>query len=558
MSTGYRVASSLVPGPDIVNPAGSVLPLPAGALASSSPFSGAETKSVPSIAHSSYTGALALGFVHDFYNRVIVSPAAISLGNVVSAQTQNFTIWNGWLASSQTLNTITSTGTSGLTLTSPGSTPLSFTPNQTLTWTLGVSTDGDPTVNASYVFAFADGESQTLTVTGNRVTAWTSVADWSTAIKERIEHKTDVMIGWSGVEMRRALRIAPRRTFRVNSTMVDQDRRIVESSLFDWSARVWALPIFTDGQILTSAVAQGAVSIPCSTVNRDFQVGAMAMLYNGPNSYEIVAVSAISSGALGLLHPTQNAWASGTRLYPARIARLLQYPKLSRENGSLSEITAEFTIVETCDVTPNAGSASYRGYPVLELRPDESHKRDMQYARKTAIIDNATGLITVDDQANMAFPTYSHTFFLQDRAARQAFRQLLYYLQGRVGEIWVPSFVEDLSLQATVSSTSQTLIVEWSGYTRFVAEQVGRKDIRIELNNGTVLYRRITGSSESGATENISIDSPLGISVAVTDVRQINFLSLCRGNADAVEIDAYMGDGVSASAITWRVTNHDV
>ncbi|WP_428999856.1 hypothetical protein, partial [Stenotrophomonas maltophilia] len=85
---------------------------------------------------------------------------------------------------------------------------------------------------------------------------------------------------------------------------------------------------------------------------------------------------------------------------------------------------------------------------------------------------------------------------LWGRAEHTWFRSLLYTLGGRRTPIWVPSYASDLKPVAAVAGGSTSLSVEWAGYTLFGKGQPNRKDVLIELRDGTKLCRRITNAAE--------------------------------------------------------------
>lgn len=539
--------------------AASLYPYTSAYLAAGEP-SGAVTTHLPiSVANGAYGGAVAGSFaLSDWYNRMHMTPTLLALGNLVTGLSKTFKVWNAWLAQSQTLNTITAANASGITLTNPSALPITFTPNQELTWTAAISTQGSPVINATYTFAFADGETQVLAITGQRISAWALTPDWATPVSERFDFKTSVLQAWSGAEMRRALRIAPRRIFTFDVQLNAREKRYIESQLFAWSSQVWALPIWPDGQYTTAQIAQGALTIACDTVNRDFVNNGLAILIKDASVYEVVQVTSFTATTLTLTNPTQNAWPANTKLYPVRAARLTSYPKLARFNGAFATARPSFLVIDSSDWAAASGLAQYRTAPVLENSPDEGAGLELTYERETVTIDGETNAISLDDRAGMGFPTNTHSWFLQGRTARANFRALLYLLKGRQGEIWVPTYQSDLKQAAVVSSAALTIDVETCGYTLYLQNQQGRQDIRIELLNGTIFYRRVTGSIVVDAnTERLSIDSSLGQQVNTTDVRRISFMTLCRLSSDAIEMLHHnAADGLATAVTPWRAVNH--
>ncbi|MEN1720224.1 hypothetical protein AAIH56_35680, partial [Pseudomonas aeruginosa] len=89
---------------------------------------------------------------------------------------------------------------------------------------------------------------------------------------------TNILQSESAVTQRRAMRLAPRREFEANMYAVDRERQLLDMTLFGWGARIWALPIWPDVQLLQEPLAAGSLNIPCGTAGLDFRDGGLAML----------------------------------------------------------------------------------------------------------------------------------------------------------------------------------------------------------------------------------------------------------------------------------------
>lgn len=563
--TGTLASSCILPLSSGINAGAydnrTLVAYPFGGWAAQLDNAGIETLHIPSIPAFADAGTHQRSFGDDWFNRIHISQGLLTLGNVISGVTQTIGLWNAWLTAPQTLNSLTATNADGISEVGPGNPPLTFAPNQQLNWTFTVSIDGPPTINASFVWVFSDGESVALAVSGSRVTAWALTPDWEHGVRETLQFKTDVMIAWSGAEMRRALRIAPRRVFEFQSPMQLQERRLIEAQLFAWSAMVWALPIFVDGQRLTSALAPGATTIPCDTVNRDFVAGGVAILIGADASaYEVVQITSFTGTALALTHAVVGTWPVGSRLYPARTARLTAYPKIARDNGEFATISLNFMTNEPCDWPAAVGLPQYRGYPVLEDSPDTSGNDQGSYERQAVTIDNETGVLEVDDTAQIGFVANTHAWFMNGRTPRALFRSLMYLLKGRQGELWVPTYQSDLKLVANIGVPDTSITVEATGYSLFLSGALNRQDIRIELLNGTIYYRRITGSAVLDQyTERLSLDSSLGAAITPAQIRRISYMSLSRLDSDNIIIDHINSDvGIATSSTPFRAVNHNV
>ena len=127
-------------------------------------------------------------------------------------------------------------------------------------------------------------------------------------------------------------------------------------------------------------------------------------------------------------------------------------------------------------------------------------------------------------------------------------------MRGSQKALWLPTFSDDLTLKSIIVANSQTLDVQWCGYSRFAQSQLGRQDIQISLKNGTVLYRRITSSTEvNNSIERLAVDQTFATQILATDIIRISFISLCRLSNDSLVIEHINdSDGIAKSSATFR------
>lgn len=480
-------------------------------------------------------GAFAHSYSDDFYHRVHIRPRVLALGNMVSTQVQVIEVWNAWLfpISLSSIDGVED----GMSLAGPAVFPLTFNALQLITWDASVTPDGPSVIDAIVTWNFADVPDAELHITGIRIVAWTLVPDWTDGIKERLAWATEILSSDRRDEQRRALRLSPRRSFDVKLFAEDRERTLFDLMMHGWGARVWAMPIWPDIQRITTPVALGAASIVCTTAGCDFRVGGLALL-RGESAFlaEVVEIQTVLVGSLTLVRPTQNAWPAGTRLYPARTARFEEQPRARRLTDRAVAVDATFILAEASD-WPAAALPAYRGFPVFDARPDETEELSGTFERMLLELDNASSIPVVLDAGDAAFATQAHRWVLDGVTQRGDFRSLLYTLRGRQVAVWVPTHSDDVRLTATVGSAALTATIENIGYARFGLGQLGRRDIRIELYSGTVLYRRITNAAGVDASsEQLSIDTALGVTVTPGDVRRISFMMLARSDSDVTEI----------------------
>lgn len=498
---------------------------------------------VPVSPQATLVGGLLPSYGIDLYNRIHVIPATLPLGNVIGTQQYAIRVWNAWMRA-QRLEELEQAGTEGLTLTGQGAPPLTFAALQERTYTLTVTEDGPPAIDATYTWTFDNGEVVSSHITGSRIVAWCWPPDWTDRVLERLAWLTEILGADDLQEQAVSRRIHPRQEIEFSVWAEKADRRTLEAALWGWGARVWALPLYFDGQQLLVDHAVGAEELAIETDTRQFVVGGLAQLQAGVDSRqtETVEVQAIEGDRLVLLRPLARAWPRGTWVYPMRRARLAPETTMSGFTGAASNGRFRFTSVEPVDWRTDHGLPVYRDLPVLEWVTDWTEDPQLTLGRNLVTIDNGSGRPVVFDQAGMPQAEHRIAWMHENRERIDLYRRLLFWLRGQQRPIWVPSGTDDLSLVATMGPAAESMDVDFVGYAAHLEGMPGRRDVRIELDDNTVLYRRITGASVIGGTvERLAIDSPPGRTIEPGQVRMISYLAPMVLASDAQEIAFWTG-----------------
>lgn len=475
------------------------------------------------------------GFL-DFYNRVHIQYTHINLGAVVSSQTVPFTVFNAFFVP-RTLNDITAENDTGLVLTQPGTPPYSFNPLEEKSYSLAVSAIGPATVDAVYTFDF-DNRDYLMEVTGIRVIGWRWEPNWSPGIRERLAWLTDVMTSYDSSEQRRPLREWPRQYWEFTFDLTDNERRIFQNVLHNWGARIWALPIWPDLDVLTTTVAAGSTTFPVDTRTRQYREGELIILISPANDrHETLEVDSFTDTEVTTTQPSTLEWGPGTRVYPARLAKLENAPQLSAWLRNYSYGSAQFRCEDGASFDSLTESVTYRGYPVLTDEPEWRSDPSVAYARKQSIIDLEIGRVTTVDEAEIPWEIFANNWVCLNRTEADRMRKWLYARRGRAKSLWVPTFMDDLVVKETITDVATNIDFENCGIAPYGNQEIGRRDIRIELVDGTVFYRRIANPVViDDETERVSIDTPLGVTVTPAEVLRVSWMALCRLDADSIEI----------------------
>lgn len=383
--------------------------------------------------------------------------------------------------------------------------------------------------------------------------------NWSDSISERLEFRTDTISSYHGEAQTRSTRQAPRRGFEFAIAASVDARQQLLAKLYRYGAQQWYLPVWTDAVALDVALSSGAGEIPAATATRDYAVGSQVVLIGQrPQDFAIHEVDAFDEDSVSIVGTTAAAWPAGTLVMPARLARLDQDVSTAAFTGSYGTGRVSFAIEEPCDWTAIAPATTYRGFPVLTTRPQTVREPATTFTRDTDEHDDFIGIPYVVDPVGIPLATQTHDWWLDGRAAVAAFRSLAYAVRGKRNSLWIPTWLDDLTVNASLGSSSTALRIAWCGYTQLLQGQVNRKDLRIELKSGAVYYRRIVSASELSATqEQLNLDTSLGVAITAADVAQVSFLSLCRSDSDLFDIDWWTSDFAEVTTV-WKARQHDV
>lgn len=389
---------------------------------------------------------------------------------------------------------------------------------------------------------------------------WPIAPDWANGIQETLRWSTDVLqASATAVTHHRGLRIGPQRGFTFEVLSQAKNFRAAQMLLAGHGGP-WMLPIWPDQQRLGATLASGASSIPCLTAGFDFVAGGKALLHAGINAWEVVEVDTVAADHVGLTGATAAAYGPGSRLLPLRRALIEDGAETRLRNAHTSRCSLAFSIDENCDWPALDGLTEYLTHPVLEVRPDESEDPSYTLNRLVQTVDYGTARPFRHDLPGISLRAQKNEWKLIGRDKHTWFRSLLYTLEGRRVPMWVPSFAQDIKPVAAIAGGSASMSIEWAGYTLFGKGKPNRRDLCVELVDGTRLYRRITDAVEAGDAETLTLSASLDAgSIAPERIRQASIMSLCTLASDEIEFDhGNNQDGDARVTTGWQAVVPDV
>lgn len=484
-------------------------------------------------AHRSASKQDQFGFL-DFFNRIHIQYRHLDLGNIISTQQVNFTVFNSYFVP-RTLNEIVESGiTGGLVLTEPAPTPLVFQPFEQYVYQLSVSTEGPPSVAATYLFDFDVIDLQ-LDVTGTRLVLFYFEPDGP--MNETLEWATDILESYDGSEQRIELRGAPRQRIEFDVLTDGIDDTKLRGLLFDWLPRVFGLPIWWEMRRVTSAPTAGDGTINVSTLNGDFREGGLMMIYQDKDKYEVIGITSMDSTSIKLDTDLTNSYTRKAVVIPVRTAYAAPNANRSVTTTNLARTSVAFTTLDNENLASSSGANTYLSKALLDDANFSDSNYSEQFQTRIFALDTVTGnvlQVTGWDQSKILL---KKRWEVTTAADLWRIRRLLHSFHGNRVSFWLPSFRNDLQVNQTIAAGTPSIRIDHCGYTQTYKGRVPYTDIRVILNDGTSYVRRIIGSNVDGVNEVLTLNAPLSASpILVDDIERTEFVQLVRINNDRAKL----------------------
>jgi len=481
-------------------------------------------------------GRLCPMFVDDFYFRVHVTPNVIALGNLVSAQIRTFEVWNAFFTSNNNISLTPVGDTTGIILTEPAIPPTLYAALESREYELAVGLTGPPAIDIIYTWVF-DTESVTLELTGNRVIIFSFSPDWSDPVVERYEWLTQVIEADDGTERRNRLRTNPRRKMEYRILLGSDDKRWLELYLWDWKARLFSVPIWTDCVFTTALTPIGDLVIDVAfTEDTSFKVGGIAIFVIDQQTVEAVEILSIQPTSLTLIRPTLQEWPSGTRIYPALVGRMTEDQILIQPTADIDFASISFEFVDNEAITAVDSPTAYESDFILERIPNRAEDLQLTYQSKYGLVDFGIAPAFVDDRSGFPDVVTKFDFAEEGRADIWFWKEWLHARAGRHTQFWMASQSQDFIALEQIDDTDNAITVQDYEYRNFYNLAPGKRDIAIFTTTGLVFYRRLTSAAEGAPGEEIiGISASLGTTIPLNEIKQISFLHPSRLDADGIE-----------------------
>lgn len=510
--------------------------LGSGHLASGVLVNTAHAETQPVEEHPSAQAGAVLPSVNGaLYNRILIEPTEISVGNLVSDIVREVRVWNGYLTSKD-ITGFQVTDADGIAVTEPVAIPYSMKPLEMLSYIVAVSTEGPATISAQMNWLI-DGRVYAVPITGQRIVMLPVVPDWRNGVDETLEWRTNIMRSYSGLEQRVTVRPKPRRQFVFRFSERGAHAARLRNALLGWQDRMFAMPVWTDKAALREDIPAGSLSVPVTPGDYSFANAGLLVIMRDRRTYEVAQIE--TAGAdITLVRPLASNWRAGDLVYPVVLGRVPNSVPLRQLTSAVLEgqITFMCDPVSTDPFLPDAAAPeSYASVELFRRKPNWINGVSLTHEADYTVVDNDSGawnLYLAPDRTQ----TRRYGWLLKTRQDIAAFRAFLGRRRGRARAVYIPTWADDFRLLAVAASTESRLLVEDNGFAGMVGTKPGYDRILLRDRTGAAYARQITGTESGPGGVWLWLDQPLGVTIAPDDVLGLHHLPLMRLATDSITL----------------------
>lgn len=378
-----------------------------------------------------------------------------------------------------------------------------------------------------------------------KLPVFATLPNWQNGITERLSWQTDILASERDAEQRRSVRRNARRSFEASFLRQHSDASRLDVFLVGVGPGQFMMPLWHE-----QVRMQDGIDMEASGVNfadgelrlREFRKGDLVFVNNGdPNDFDLLEVGDVEQNRFSWRFAPKRPWPRGTRIYPMRLARVA--PGDARTSGITDQVRRaqiRFELVEPYEVAESWGS-QVAGQPYFGFVVDRANSLDMDYSRKSFVIDNASGRPVITDHGRHTTVVVQTRLKLFGRANAFRFRQFIQAARGMARSFTAPTFMQDIYPLTDIDDNTTELIIRPQGFRRAMdTPQPVRLQLAFQYRDAPTIYGDVKDVREvyqSGrlTAEVLILAAPLP-AITLSDLKRISFVCETRFNQDSFEI----------------------
>lgn len=353
---------------------------------------------------------------------------------------------------------------------------------------------------------------------------------------EALEFKTDVMRA-RAAEQRVRLTDVPRRVFSANYRFTPLAYERARSLMRASAPGPFWLPEAAEYTRMT--VVNGQTILLLDTTSKQYsEGGTVAIVEEGGGDGEVCLIDQVDDDGLVLVSGPSRTYTN------AVVAPAFQAFAPNGMTGQTDVHRSPFAGVEwRLHSGPNwadsfVAADTYRGDPLMSQCAqvgagafDESIVRDVE------IVDSGIGVPFYDDVLTEAQQLLAMAW-MPTADELMDLRRWFYYLHGAQRAFWLPCWNRGVQLTGDVTGGAGTIEIASIGFEG----AYGAGDLFFRMADGTVHTLQVTGASDNGITETLTLDG-VAPAIAVEQVKVGCLMFRVRLAADRIEIAHRVGAG---------------
>lgn len=491
--------------------------------------------------HSPQTGHFAGHFFFDYYFRIFVVPLSIFVNNPILGVAYPFGIWNAYPGdSTNTLGTITSTGSPGLTIDISNNTV--FNSLQYRVVDVRVLPTAPLVINTKYNFPFVSGSGDF-----NFQAIRSVVLDFQpeVPVEETWNWKSDVLTSYNGTEQRIVLLQCPRRILKFDIALdSDQAYRQHFQALWLSIQSSWLLPMYQYMCSTTQSAALGANTIYLDPTRGDFREGEEVIMVS-PNGFQIAGLTTLASDhiivdtVLGYPMPKDLSFVAPTQSCFIADKTTLQ---LSRWNSGKISIQGSSQTIRTTLSRPGSSTtfSTLLGLNVLDKLPLANNDVDHTFDGDTQYVDYSPSVPDLISSWKSPKLTMKRDFLINRVFYPEDmdwWRDFIQSTKGQQNAFFIPTWRSDLNVLVQPTVGANQFTVEGNFYS---GNFFGRTNIFSQLTlqtDGGIAHMAVSSVSDNGdGSDTIFLTNHLSSGAGWDQINKVSFLVRSRLAADNITL----------------------
>lgn len=273
------------------------------------------------------------------------------------------------------------------------------------------------------------------------------------------------------------------------------------------------------------------------------------VIWNSETDFEAIETLNVYANRIELKLPTSKQYTNAF-VIPARFANTLRGLSFSRDGDATIRMSSDFTVRSNKNLESISSFSTYKSLPVILDKPLSSDKLTDLYIRDVDIMDNGSSSVYLDIKTSSVDVTSKMTFMTFNKQKAWEYRQFIHYLHGQQKTFFIPSWHDEFEIIKDFSNTSTSVTIKNVGFTLYYDNRF----LYIESTTGSRAFCRVLSSSiTNDGDELLNLESTLGFSATVNQIKICCLLKYVRLNSDTVSIKHDVADEFSFDLQTVEV-----